>query len=116
MPKKIIMLIGLLTLSLSVLLVTPASAQENVEIDNEYIRIVVNAGELNGGRFSVGTTGGDPGRTTDDNKALIYGGDDPWTSYTTVKVDNQNWIYGNPTDRRAGYDGLYGELVQPPHW
>ncbi|WP_461371693.1 hypothetical protein [Candidatus Darwinibacter acetoxidans] len=114
MPKKKVVLAGLLTLSLSVLFATAAWAQEIVEISNEYIRIVVNDGELNGGRFSVGTTGGDPGRDTDNNKALIYGGDDPWTSYTTVKVDNQNWIYGNPTDRRAGYEGLYGELVQPP--
>ncbi|MGI6673639.1 MAG: hypothetical protein ACOX53_04765 [Limnochordia bacterium] len=114
MPKKTVILVGLLTLSLAVLLASAASAQENMEIGNEYIKIVVNGGELNGGRFSVGTTGGDPGRESDDNKALIYGGDDPWTSYTTVRVDNQNWIYGNPTDRRAGFDGLYGELVQPP--
>jgi hypothetical protein len=114
MPKKPVIVLGLLTLALVMLVAAASSAQEIVEIGNEYIRIVVNGGELNGGRFSVGTTGGDPGRDNDDHKALIYGGDDPWTSYTTVKVDNQNWIYGNPTDRRAGFDGLYGEMVQPP--
>lgn len=85
-----------------------------VQIDNEYIRIVVNNTEANMGRFSVGTTGGDPDRDTDQNKHLIYGGDDPWTSYTTVRVGNQNWVYGNQTDRRAGANALYGELVEPP--
>ena len=79
-----------------------------VQIDNEYIRIVANAGETNTGRFSVGTTGGDPDRLTDQNKHLIYGGDDPWTSYTTIRVDNQNWVYGGETDRRAGFNALYG--------
>lgn len=116
MPKKFVCtLIGFLTLSLSVLFITPSFAQPaRVQIDNEYIRIVVSAGETNSGRFSVGTTGGDPNRITDQNKHLIYGGDDPWTSYTTVRIDNQNWVYGGPTDRRAGFDGLYGEVVQPP--
>lgn len=116
MPRKVVItLIGLLTLSLSVLFITPTFAEEaKVQIDNEYIRIVVNAGETNSGRFSVGTTGGDPGRVADQNKHLIYGGDDPWTSYTTVRIDNEHWVYGGVTDRRAGYDGLYGEMVQPP--
>lgn len=114
MPKKLAVVVGLLTLTLAVLLGSSAFAQGNVDIENEYIRIVVNGGEVNTGRFSVGTTGGDPERIGDNRKPLIYGGDDPWTSYTTVRVDNQNWIFGGPTDRRAGFDGLYGELVQPP--
>lgn len=116
MPKKVIItLIGLLTLSLSMLFITPTFAEgSKVQIDNEYIRIVVNSGETNSGRFSVGTTGGDPGRLSDQNKHLIYGGDDPWTSYTTVRIDNEHWVYGDLTDRRAGFNGLYGEVVQPP--
>ncbi len=116
MPKKFVLtLIGLLTLSLSVPFMTLGLAQvPKVQIDNEYIRIVVNTGETNIGRFSVGTTGGDPDRNTDQNKHLIYGGDDPWTSYTTIRVGNQNWVYGGETDRRAGSNALYGEMVQPP--
>ena len=113
--RRVLMIIGLLSLSLSVSFVTPALAEvPKVQIDNEYIRIVVNTGETNTGRFSVGTTGGDPDRTTDQNKHLIYGGDDPWTSYTTIRVGNQNWVYGGPTDRRAGFDALYGEEILPP--
>lgn len=116
MQKKLVLiLVGLLSLSLSVPLIPQVWAQvPTVQIDNEYIRIVVNAGELNTGRFSVGTTGGDPDRITDQNKHLIYGGDDPWTSYTTVRIGNQNWVYGGETDRRAGFDALYGEMIQPP--
>ncbi len=105
-------------LAILVLLLWPVSAlgdePNNIEIANEYIRIVVNNSEYNTGRFSVGTTGGDPDRPEDDHQHLIYGGDDPWTSYTTVRIGNQNWVFGNPTNRRAGQNGLYGEMVMPP--
>lgn len=116
MPKKYLSyLTGVLATILSISLVIPAlAAVPKVQIDNEYIRIVVNTGETNSGRFSVGTTGGDPDRITDQNKHLIYGGDDPWTSYTTVRIGNQNWVYGSETDRRAGFNALYGEMIQPP--
>ena len=116
MAKKLFYtLLALLTISLSITFFSVVGVKaSNVEIDNDYIRIVVNNSEENRGRFSVGTTGGDPDRDTDQNKHLIYGGDDPWTSYTTVRVGNLNWVYGSPTDRRAGYDGLYGEMVQEP--
>ena len=68
-------------LILVLLLVWPVSVygqeQDNLEIANEYIRIVVNNSQYNTGRFSVGTTGGDPDRLEDDHQHLIYGGDDP---------------------------------------
>lgn len=115
MPKKSLLLqISVLILLLAVLNPVVMATTSKVQIDNEYIRIVVNTSEANMGRFSVGTTGGDPDRDMDQNKHLIYGGDDPWTSYTTVRIGNQNWVYGNLTDRRAGANALYGELVQAP--
>ena len=115
MPRKALMiLVAVLTLSLAIYNPEVMAETSKVQIDNEYIRIVVNTSEVNMGRFSVGTTGGDPDRDTDQNKHLIYGGDDPWTSYTTVRIGNQNWVYGSPTDRRAGFNGQYGELVQAP--
>ena len=86
----------------------------NLEIANEYIRIVVNTGPTDTGRFSVGTTGGDPDRQGDENQHLIYGGNEPWTSYTTVRVGNENWVFGNPTNRRAARDGRYGDLLMEP--
>lgn len=112
--KALLFVATVLTLSLAIYNPGVTAETSKVQIENEYIRIVVNTSEANMGRFSVGTTGGDPDRNTDQNKHLIYGGDDPWTSYTTVRIGNQNWVYGSPTDRRAGSNGLYGELVQPP--
>lgn len=113
--KFAVALVAVLMMTLSCSFVTTVlAAVPKEQIDNEYIRIVVNADQADTGRFSVGTTGGDPDRTTDQNKHLIYGGDDPWTSYTTVRIDNQNWVFGGKTDRRAGFDALYGEMIQPP--
>lgn len=92
-----------------------ASGAARLVLDNQYIRIVVNNRETDKGRFAVGTTGGgDPNRDTDRNKHLIYGGDDPWTSYTTIRVGRQNYVFGSPTERRAGYRGQYGEMIQAP--
>lgn len=104
------MLLFILPVSSGVL----ADEPNNVELENEYIKIIVNTDELNTGRLSVMTTGGDPDRSDDENKHLIYGGHEPWTSYTTVRVGNRNYIYGNPTNRRAGRDGQYGELLKKP--
>ncbi|NLJ80522.1 MAG: hypothetical protein GX335_05830 [Firmicutes bacterium] len=115
MSKKILLTSGvILALLFSLLLAEIVLAKTNVELENQYIRIVVNNSEADTGRFSVGTTGGDPDRDTDRNKHLIYGGDDPWTSYTTVRVGNQSWVFGNPTNRRAGRTAQYGEMLQEP--
>lgn len=89
---------------------------QNLVIQNEFIAIMVNARAKNAGRFSVYTTGGDPVRKDDDGKPLIYGVPDPgpWTSYTTVQVDGQNYVFGGPTDDRPGRAGRYGTAIQAP--
>ena len=91
---------------LAAVLILPAAAlgQETgfIQVANEYIRIIVNTSEHNMGRFSVMTTGGDPDRLEDNNQHLIYGGENPWTSYTTVRIGNENWVFGGSTNRRAG--------------
>lgn len=116
MPKfSKVLLCFILTISLVSGYHTDSSAQSvNEEIANEYIRIIINTLPENMGRFSVGTTGGDPDRTGDEFQHLIYGGEEPWTSYTTIRIGNENWVYGNPTNRRAGRAALYGELIQEP--
>jgi len=83
-------------------------------ISNEFIRIRVNSGPEEAGRFAVDTTGGDPSRSSDDNQVLIYGSSDPWTSYTTVWVDGAPHVFGGPTGRRAGLNQLTGTLLQAP--
>ncbi|MGE5575843.1 MAG: hypothetical protein ACM3TT_01450, partial [Syntrophothermus sp.] len=85
-----------------------------LSIHNDYISISVNASEHDTGRFAVDTTGGDPARPGDDNLPLIYGRPQPWTSYTTVRVDGKDYIYGGPTQKRAGREGLFGKALTLP--
>jgi hypothetical protein len=89
-------------------------AAESISIQNQFIRIVVTTGATETGRFGVETTGGDPRNPADDGLALIYGRPVPWTSYTTVRVDGVDWVYGGKASRRAGKAGQYGETVTPP--
>jgi len=86
----------------------------NLRLGNEYIVIVVNQEENARSRFAVETTGGDPGTETDEEEPLIYGRPIPWTSYTTVQIDGENYVFGGETDRRAGAGANYGEEIQVP--
>lgn len=83
-------------------------------IENEFIHIDVNTMPVDTGRFLVKTVEGDPFRETDDNKILIYGGAVPWTSFTTIRVDGENYVFGGPTHRRAGRNAMYGEVLEGP--
>jgi len=110
--------LALVLIACGPLLLAPAAGagQDDgvVSIFNEFIKIRVNAGPENAGRFAIGTTGGDPTRAADDNKVLIYGTHQPWTSYTTVCVDGKPWVFGGVTQKRAGKSGSYGALTQQP--
>ncbi|NLY30062.1 MAG: cellulosome anchor protein [Firmicutes bacterium] len=86
----------------------------NIIVANEYISIIVNGGEENTGRFSINTTGGDPDRIGDENKPLVYGMADPWTSYTTIQIDGRNYVFGGPTQTSAGKQGPVGEPISGP--
>lgn len=108
------------------LLVSPTLAQDeidlteredehgNLRLENEYISIVVNQSENAMGRFAVETTGGDPARDDDKNKPMIYGRPQPWPSYTTVRIDGENYVFGGETERRAGQGANYGEIIEEP--
>ncbi len=84
------------------------------EWKNSFIRLFVNIGEQEMGRFALDTTGGDPERREDDDQPLIYGRPIPWTSYTTIRIQGYNYAFGGSTERRAGKTALYGKLIQPP--
>ncbi|MFW6306236.1 MAG: hypothetical protein ACOC1N_02505 [Bacillota bacterium] len=87
----------------------------NLRMGNDYIVIVVNEDENGQGRFAIETTGGAPFQQNDNNKPLVYGRPKPWTSYTTVWLDEEHYIFGGETGRRAGANGKYGEVVEEPH-
>lgn len=57
-------------------------------ISNEFIEIT-----LNGNRYTLGTTGGNPDSATDNNQRLLFGYPSGGTSYTTVKIDGVNNIF-----------------------
>jgi len=86
----------------------------NLRLENEYIAIFVNLGPENEGRFALDVTGGNPEHDGDNNKPLIYGHPRPWTSYTTVRIDGENYVFGGETSQRAGRDGQYGEVTGEP--
>ncbi|MFW6001125.1 MAG: hypothetical protein ACOCQE_02030 [Halanaerobium sp.] len=86
----------------------------NLRFGNDYIVMVVNQNQNAQGRFAVETTGGAPARENDDNKPLIYGRPTPWTSYTTIWIDDEKYVFGGETQRRAGKDAKYGEVIQEP--
>jgi len=92
----------------------PAFAADPVTMENEFVRLVVNAGPDEVGRFSIKTTGGDPSRPESKNQHLIFGANAPWTSYTTVLVDGEKYGFGGATQRRAGQTAKYGKQIAGP--
>lgn len=58
-------------------------------IGNEYIEVVTS----NDGRFTIGTIEGDPSITTDNNRKLLYGHPNPGTSFTTIRVNEEDMIF-----------------------
>lgn len=90
---------------------------DSIVLENEFISIIVNARDEDTGRFSVNTTGGDPERIGDENRPLIFGTErspGPWTSYTTVRVDGRDYVFGGPTGKRAGFHGTYVPMDSRP--
>lgn len=63
----------------------------NVPLSNDYLSCVVDS---TSGRFTIGTTGGNPDTSTDDSAIMLYGHPQPRTSYTTIYVDGHVSIYG----------------------
>ncbi|MHB9022973.1 MAG: cohesin domain-containing protein [Armatimonadota bacterium] len=91
-----------------------AEEPASIELKNEFIRLVVNKGPDEVGRFSIKTTGGDPSRPSSKDQHLIFGGNAPFTSITTVMVDGEKYVFGGHTRRRAGLNAKYGDLVAAP--
>jgi len=83
-------------------------------MENEFVRVVVSKGPNETGRFSIRTTGGDPTIPLSKNKHLIFGGDKPWTSYSTINIDGVPYIFGGPTNRHPVADPHYGKTITVP--
>lgn len=89
----------------------PLMANSLLSIQNEFVKIIVNNETNDTGRFAVETTTGDPKNLKDDQAPLIYGRPKPWTSYTTIRIDDTDYVFGGPTRKRAGKSAAFGEVV-----
>lgn len=93
---KALSLILALILSFSIIPIAVFAASETTvdgeNIYNEYLSLNV---KKSNGHFSIGTTGGNPDLSTDDNKKLLFGWPDSWSSYTTIVVDDNIYKYGD---------------------
>lgn len=58
-------------------------------ISNEYLEFAVSSN----GRFTIGTTGGNPDTASDNYKRMLFGHPYSTTSYTTIRLDNVSHIY-----------------------
>jgi hypothetical protein len=99
------------------LLIIPAGGwadSELLSLDNKYIKVYINNSAEETGRFAVDVTSGDSNRTDDDGKPLIYGHPKPWTSFTTIRINGQNFVFGKATTKRAGAGVPGGIIVEPP--
>jgi hypothetical protein len=85
-----------------------------LSIENKYIKVFLNNSAEETGRFAVDVTGGDQERSDDDNKPLIYGRPKPWTSFTTIRIDGANYVFGKPTIRRSGAKLPGGAILGGP--
>lgn len=83
-------------------------------LENKYIRVFINNSQEEMGRFAVDVTEGDPSRSDDDHKPLIYGHPKPWTSYTTLRINGKDFVYGQATGKRAGAGLPAGVIVERP--
>ncbi|MGE5558284.1 MAG: hypothetical protein ACM3WV_06680 [Bacillota bacterium] len=91
-----------------------AEDQNTITLENEYIKVFINNTGDGKGRFAIDVKEGDPARDSDNGKPLIYGHPIPWTSFTTIRINKRNYLFGGPTTRRAGKNTQTAGLVQGP--
>jgi hypothetical protein len=82
-------------------------------LENEFIKIIVTSSNADLGKFAIETTEGSPDSENDNNQPLIYGRPIPWTSYTTLFIDNTPFIFGHKSkkiERRINKDVLFTSI------
>ncbi|NLW47709.1 MAG: hypothetical protein GXY86_10295 [Firmicutes bacterium] len=113
MRFKAIMLLPVLLLFCSFVM-AEGEIEDLLILENQYIKIFINAGPEETGRFAVDVAAGDPLRNDDDGKPLIYGHPKPWTSYTTIRINGKNYVFGRATKKRAGTGLPGGKMITGP--
>jgi pimeloyl-ACP methyl ester carboxylesterase len=57
----------------------------NGKVSNDFLEYVVDSA----GRFTIGTVNGNPENPNDNDKNLLFGHPSPWSSYTTLNIDDE---------------------------
>ena len=83
-----------------------ASKQSAASIRNDYLEFSVNKDT---GFFAISTLDGHPQKAADNNMNLLYDGDSIETSFTTVRIDGKDYIFGQD----YGIFGLSSSLEGP---
>ncbi|WP_341348973.1 hypothetical protein, partial [Thermobrachium celere] len=84
-------------------------------VSNSYLEFVVSPT----GRFTIGTTGGNPSNSLDDYQNMLFGHPIPSTSFTTIKIDGIEYIYSpnyespinNLPDLSNTSSNYYGDIL-----
>lgn len=76
------------------------------KIDNGYIQYTINTAN---GAFSIQTVSGHPQKSQDDNKVLLYEGGGTETSFTTIRIDGEDYVFGQD----YGFFGIDSRLDSP---
>lgn len=63
-------------------------------MSNGYIAFNVE----NDGHFAIGTTGGNPDNSKDNNKKMLYGYSSGSTSYSTLRIDGSSYTFNSSTN------------------
>ncbi len=101
MTKRIISIILAVSFMLAIAPQGFAAEQETAEISNRYIKVVVN--KANGG-YVISTLEGDILKKSDDNALLTHRGENFDTSFTSFKVDSDEYVFGNRYGLLSGGD------------
>lgn len=109
MIKRIVSLILLVTLVFTFIPLEPVwtawTEPKTVEISNQYIKVTVS--KDNGG-YVIATKEGDILKKSDNDKALTHRGANMDTSFTSFRIGDQDYIFGN----NYGFLGQSGAAVQ----
>ncbi|NOV00589.1 S-layer homology domain-containing protein [Paenibacillus planticolens] len=76
-------------------------------ISNDFIKVTV---DNTSGRFGIRTVGGQPVRKKDKGVNMLFGGDDPQSSFTTFRIDGTDYIFGNPYKFAVDF---FSEITKP---
>ncbi|MEF3308880.1 S-layer homology domain-containing protein [Paenibacillus sp. GYB004] len=102
----LLLLLGSLTQATTALAAIVSQPKTTV-LENKFIKITVDNST---GRFGIRTVDGQPVRKNDNNVNMLFGGDNPETSFTSFRIDGTDYIFGNPY--KFGAD-LFSEITPP---